>query len=117
MARNEWSRWGRGDCIGYSLAIGDGGFTRFEGSVTRGMRHDDGSYSWSSAINGMCGQAHASLEEAMARVEFELSITGEAFAVSFAGYKAHRHENKFSQAVDAMRRIRGSNSLNNDGTT
>lgn len=115
MARNEWSRWGRGDCVGYSLSIGDGGFTRFEGSVTRGVRGDSGGYSWSSAINGMCSQSHATIEEAMARVEFELSVTGEAFVASFAGYKAHRHENNFSQAVDAVRRASGSNSLKSNG--
>ena len=115
MARNEWSRWGRGDCVGYSLSIGDGGFTRFEASVVRGVRRNDDSYSWSSSINGMCGQAHATIEEAMARVEFELSITANAFVASYAGYKAHRDKNKFSQAVDSMDRARGSNSLKSDG--
>jgi hypothetical protein len=89
--------------VGYSLSIGDGGFVRFDGSVTRGVRGDNGYNSWSSAINGMCHRTHATIEEAMAHVEFELSITGEAFVSSFAGYKASRHMNKFSQAVDASR--------------
>jgi hypothetical protein len=42
------------------------------------------------SINGMCGQAHATIEETMARVEHELLITGDAFVASYAGYRAHR---------------------------
>src|SRR3978361_2307968 len=114
MARNEWSRWGRGDCVGYSLEIGET-YARFHASVVRSVRNQEGGYSWSSSINGKDNQQHESCEEAMGRVEFELSIEGEQFASSYAGYKAHRHNNKFSQAVDAMRKAKLSNSLNSDG--
>lgn len=115
MTRNQWSRWGRGSCVGYSLSIGDG-YTRFHGSVSRSVPHSDGSYTWSSAINGICTQTHPSIEEAMARVEHELSIAGEAFASAFADYKTHRPKSKFSQAVDAMRATRQSASLITNGT-
>lgn len=103
MAMNEWSRWGRGSCEGYSLQIGDGGFTRFEGQVLRNVAKQNGQPSaWSSSINGICAKEHATCAEAMRRVEFELSCTAEAFVSSYAGYKTHRHKNKFSQAVDAL---------------
>jgi hypothetical protein len=52
----------------------------------------------------------------MARIEHELSIAGEAFLMAFAAYKAHRPENKFSQAVDAMCHARRSAHLNTNGT-
>lgn len=100
---NQWSRWGRGSCEGYSLSIGDGGFTRFEGSVTRGVRDHDGNIKWTSAINGRCHCQHTTMAEAMARVEFELRIAGEAFVTSYTAHKENRHKNKFSQAVDAAR--------------
>jgi hypothetical protein len=103
MARNEWSRWGRGSCEGYSLHIGDGGFARFEGEVVRNVSGTEGQPgAWSSSINGTCRHTHATQAEAMARIEFELSCTAEAFVSSYAGYKAHRHENRFSRTVDAV---------------
>ena len=102
MARNEWTPWGRGDCVGYSLSIGSG-FVRFAAGVSRSVRGADGAYSWHSAINGKCAQTHATLEEAMARIEFELRIAGGQFVREYEGYKAHRHQNKFSRAVDAAR--------------
>ena len=106
MARNQWSRYGRGACEGYSLSIFGGGCTRFEGSVSRSVPQHDGGVHWLSSINGKCEQTHATREEAMARVEWELSIAGEAFVASFVEYKTHRPKNKFSQAVDAMRAAR-----------
>jgi len=108
MARYvEWRRWGRGACEGYSLSLG-GGYTRFAGSVSRSVPEHNGGYHWISSINGICDQTHSTREEAMARVEWELSIAGEAFAGAFSEYKAQRPKNKFSQAVDAMRLARQS---------
>lgn len=46
---------------------------------------------------------HATMTEGMARIEFELRQTGEQFVTEYERYKAHRHKNKFSQAVDAAR--------------
>jgi hypothetical protein len=114
MARNEWSRWGRGDCEGYGLDIGYA-YARFNASVVRGLREDDGSYKWAASINGGYRKTFDTRAEAMAHIEFELSIEGERFASEYAGYKAHRHENKFSQAVDAMRKAKLSNSVNSNG--
>ncbi len=74
---------------------------RFDGSVARGVNRDG--ERWISSINGTCQQTHASMVEAMARVELELSLTGRAFVESFAEYEANRHKNKFSQAVDSAR--------------
>jgi hypothetical protein len=100
MARNEWTKWGRGDCEGYSLEIG-GSYARFEASVVRGPSPNDaGQHSWSSSINGKDHKQHSSREEAMAHIEFELANCGECFVSMYQGYKAHRHKNKFSQAVD-----------------
>jgi hypothetical protein len=104
MARNEWSRWGRGSCEGYSLDIGNGGFVRFEGSVVCAPGAPEGAANcWTSSINGTCMKMHDTCAEAMARVEFELAETAEAFVSLYAGYKAHRHKNKFSRAVDALK--------------
>ena len=103
MARNEWSRWGRGSCEGYSLDIGDGGFTRFLGQVVRNVTARDGEpNAWSSSITGACSQPHPSRVQAMKRVEFELACTAEMFVSMYAGYKAHRHENRYSCEVDAL---------------
>lgn len=103
MTRNEWSRWGRGACEGYGLSVCGGGNTRFEGSVSRSVPQPDGGYQWFSTINGKCEQTHATRDEALARVEHELSIAGNAFVSALAEYKTHRSKNKFSQAVDALR--------------
>lgn len=103
MEWNAWSRWGRGSCEGYSLRIGGGSFVRFEASVTRGIRGDDGSHSWRSDINGACGKTHATMEEAMMRVEQELAIAGKAFLEGVEEFKANRSKNRYSQAVDASR--------------
>jgi hypothetical protein len=43
------------------------------------------------------------MADGMARIEFELRQTGEQFVTEYEGYKANRHRNKFSQAVDAAR--------------
>ena len=115
MARNEWSRWGRGGCVGHSLEIGSADPACFHASVSRGVRGDDGSYPWDSSINGRCREIHKSVEEAMARVEHELSVAGEAFIASYAEYKTKRLKNKYSQAVDAMRRARLSDPVESDG--
>ncbi len=77
---------------------------RFEGEVVRNVSGSDGEPSaWRSSINGTCSAQHPTCAAAMARVEFELTQTGDAFVSSYAGYKAHRHENKFSKAVDEIR--------------
>jgi hypothetical protein len=102
MARNEWTRWGRGDCVGCSLSIGSGS-VRFDAGVSRSVRGADGAHSWSSAINGKCSQTHATMEEAMTRLEFELRIAAEQFVREYEGYKAQRLRNRFSRAVDAAR--------------
>jgi hypothetical protein len=102
MARNEWSRWGRGDCEGYSLGA-RAGYVRFDARVSRGVRGVDGNHPWFSDINGLCRQTHATREHAMARVEFELRIAGEQFLLEYEAYKALRQTNKFSNAVDAAR--------------
>jgi hypothetical protein len=102
MARNQWSRWGRGDCEGYGLHIGSDP-VRFDAGVVRGVHDADGKCSWTSNINGRCAQTHATMTEAMARIEFELHIAGEQFVTEYEGYKASRNRNKFSQAVDAAR--------------
>lgn len=88
--RNEWTRFGRGSCEGYGLEIG-GSNVRFSASVSRGVVDSEtGGCPWWSSINGICRQEHATREEAMARVEFELSIDGEQFVRDYAGYKARR---------------------------
>jgi len=52
MARNEWTRWGRGECIGYNLEIGDS-YSRFHASVVRNVfDHQRSMYTWYAAING-----------------------------------------------------------------
>jgi hypothetical protein len=77
---------------------------RFEGSIVRAAGRQEGEPSaWRSSINGTCSKDHAMRAEAMARVEFELACTGDAFVASYAGYKAHRHKNAFSKAVDELR--------------
>ncbi|HTT82352.1 MAG TPA: hypothetical protein VMF67_02625 [Rhizomicrobium sp.] len=68
MARDQWSRLGRGDCEGYGDPVG-GGDVRFHAS---GVRDAEGNYPWTSAINGRCSKTHATREEGMARIEFEL---------------------------------------------
>lgn len=89
MARNAWRRWGRGSCVGYRLNIGDG-YLRFDGNVARGVKRGDGTYAWSSSINGICPREHATVEEAKARVESELAITGSAFVESFLEFASRR---------------------------
>jgi len=97
-------RWGRGSCEGYNLDIGNSGFVRFEGEVVRNVGKGDGEPgAWRSSINGTCSQAHPTCAEAMKRVEFELAQAAEPFVSLYAGYKAHRHKNRFSQAVDALK--------------
>jgi hypothetical protein len=102
MARTEWTRWGRGDCEGYSLSIGQGD-VRFHAGVSRRMRDPDGKQSWTSDINGRCANAHPTRADAMAHIEFELRIAAEEFLQEYESYKAHRRNNRFSQAVDAAR--------------
>lgn len=100
--------------LAYSLDVGHA-YARFHASVVRSVRNEAGGYSWSSSINGQYQKQHDSCEEAMARIEFEPSIDGEQFTNEYARYKAHRHKNKFSQAVDAMRKAKPSNSVNSNG--
>jgi hypothetical protein len=71
--------------------------------VTRGVRNADGNCQWRSSINGKCDQSHATMTDGMARIEFELRQTGEQFVTEYESHKAFRHQNKFSQAVDAAR--------------
>ncbi len=95
MARNGWNRWGRGSCEGYSLHIG-GGFVRFSGDVVRSVGTPDGQeHAWHSSINGTCSQSHATCEDGMRRVEFELSVAADGFVSMYARYKA-----ACSQAID-----------------
>ncbi|HEX3430500.1 MAG TPA: hypothetical protein VHT03_06395 [Rhizomicrobium sp.] len=90
--RHDWTRWGRGDCEGYGLEIGHGN-VRFHASVSRGKAQGDSDgWVWWSSINGICRKEHTTLEEAMARVEFELRIDAEQFARDYAGYKALREQ-------------------------
>lgn len=98
MSRNEWTRWGRGDCEGYGLSIGSGD-VRFDAGVVRGVSDADGNYRWRSDINGRSSQTHATREAAMARIEWELRMTAEQFVTEYESYKANRHKNKFSQTV------------------
>jgi hypothetical protein len=101
MALNEWSRWGRGGSEGYNLDIGEG-YARFHASVVKSaFDAEKGGHSWASRINGKDERTHATREAAMARIEFELAITGECFVRMYEGYKAHRTGNLYSQAVDA----------------
>jgi hypothetical protein len=104
MARNQWSRWGRGDCEGYGLNIGSGP-VRFDAGVSRGVSDADGKCSWTSDINGKWSKTHAAMADGIARIEFELRQTGEQFVREYEGYKANRHKNKFSQTVDAARTV------------
>jgi hypothetical protein len=100
MARNGWSRWGRGDCEGYSLEIGDGA-VRFHARVVRSVRNQAGLYSWSACVNGHGDRHYAVREVAMAHVETELASAAAFFLTEFEAYKAGRAANKYSRAVDA----------------
>jgi hypothetical protein len=102
MARNEWTRWGRGDCEGYGLHVGPDPI-RFDAGVVRGVHDADGKCTWTSGINGRFTQTHATMAEGMARVEFELRVAGEQFVAEYESYKANRRRNKYSHAVDAAR--------------
>lgn len=106
MTRSQWSRWGRGSCEGFALRIGSAGPVRFDGSVTRSARRDDGGYTWRSDINGACEKTHSTMADAMTRIEQEPVIARNAFVEDFDGYKAERHKNKYSQAVDASRYVK-----------
>jgi|APThiThiocy_cv2_1041547.scaffolds.fasta_scaffold02951_1 hypothetical protein len=102
MAKSEWTRWGRGECEGYSLGIG-GGYTRFDASVSRSVRQEDGSRKWYASINGRDEREFASREEAMAHIEHELILAGNDFVCDFAAFRAMRGRNKYSQAIETER--------------
>lgn len=104
MARNEWTRWGRGECVGYNLEIGDS-YSRFHASVVRNVfDHERGRYTWYAAINGRESKQYDTCEQAMAEIEFELKITGELFVETYKGYLEKREKNPFSKAADALKR-------------
>jgi len=103
MARNEWTRWGRGECVGYSLEIGDS-YARFHASVVRNVfDHQRGMYTWYASINGRENKQYDTCEQAMAEIEFELKITGDVFVETYKGYLEKHGKNEFSQAVDARK--------------
>jgi hypothetical protein len=104
MARNEWTRWGRGECIGYNLEIGDS-YSRFHASVVRNVfDHQLGRYTWYAAINGRESKQYDTCEQAMAEIEFDLKITGDLFVETYKGYLEKREKNLLSKAVDALKR-------------
>lgn len=102
MARNEWTRFGRGSCEGYGLEIG-GSNVRFSASVSRGVVDSlTGRCPWWSSINGHDRKEHPTREEAMARVEKELAMDAERFLRDYAGYKMQRERNRFSVAAGQL---------------
>lgn len=96
---SEWTRWGRGECEGYSLDVGRG-YTRFNASVSRSVKQDDGSRKWYASINGRDEREFATREDAMAHIERELILAGNDFVCDFAAFRAMRGRNKYSQAID-----------------
>ncbi len=103
MARNEWTRWGRGECVGYNLEIGHS-YSRFHASVVRNVfDHQRSMYTWYSSINGRESKQYDTREQAMAEIEFELKITADFFVESYAQYQEKRGGNKLSQSVDARK--------------
>jgi len=110
MARNEWTRWGRGECVSYNLEIGDS-YARFHASVVRNVfDHQRGMYTWYASINGCESKQDDTCEQAMAEIEFELKITGDVFVETYKGYLEKRGSNAFSLAVDA-RKLRPSDEI------
>lgn len=102
MTKSEWARWGRGECEGYGLSIG-GGHARFDASVSRSVKQDDGSRKWYASINGRDEREFATREDAMAHIERELILAGNDFVCDFAAFRAMRGRNKYSQAIETER--------------
>lgn len=73
MARGWWTRWGRGDCVGYGLVIGEGPFS-FRADIVRSIRTSAKPVrTWRASINGVAiadGLPHK--EAAMAKVVEEV---------------------------------------------
>ena len=62
MGRGTWTRWGRGDCEGWSLWFGD----VVRGQVVRGYESPP---TWHATMNGSDLGKHPTREKAMRRVE------------------------------------------------
>jgi hypothetical protein len=64
-ASRRWTRWGRGDCEGWSLQIGNA----FRGTVVRQNRGPDGPTTWRAGVNATELGEYPQRDEAMKRVE------------------------------------------------
>jgi hypothetical protein len=70
------------------------------------MNLETRAYHWTSSINGRDQQQHPTREEAMARVERELSCAGEQFVAEYEVFKEQRVNNKFSMALEEAMKAR-----------
>ncbi|HEX3663929.1 MAG TPA: hypothetical protein VHU23_01680 [Rhizomicrobium sp.] len=91
MARGWWTRWGRGDCVGYGLDIGRGSFS-FRAGVSRNVRTPArAELTWCADLYGrVIADEIPDPETAMAKVEEELQRSMRDIWADWAGYEAWR---------------------------
>ena len=73
-------------------------------------------HEWRASINGGGDNHFATREEAMLHIEREILRVGEEFVRDYAEFKERREKNRWSRAVDAVRRANLANAVGGDGT-